>query len=105
MPAGAFAASGPGDDPESKSRSALADARHNPRIRMRTPMFVRLGPGYRAAWRANKTVAKKLFRNNVVRFSAGAVYVKVASRSRPIREALRKPPCVFEALRFIDKNV
>jgi hypothetical protein len=58
MPPGAFAASGPGDDLESKSRSVFADPRYNPRIHTKSPMFVGLGPDYRAAWRGNKTVAK-----------------------------------------------
>jgi hypothetical protein len=58
MPSGAFAASGPGDDLESKSRSVCADPRYNPRIHTKSPMFVGLGPDYCAAWRGNKTVAE-----------------------------------------------
>jgi hypothetical protein len=37
MPPGAFAASGPGDDLESKSRSVFAEPRYNPRIHTKIP--------------------------------------------------------------------
>jgi hypothetical protein len=62
MPPGAFAASGPSADPQSKSRSVFADTRCNRRIYVRTLMFTRAGPGLRGNVPSQQNCRRKKFR-------------------------------------------